>query len=42
VLRGQEVYLLLVLDLGTRWGWVVSITPWPCFTPGKVTPVPIG
>jgi hypothetical protein len=31
---GEEVLLLLILNLGTRWGWVVSITPRPCFTPG--------
>jgi hypothetical protein len=24
---GEEVQLLLVLNLGTRWGWVVSVTP---------------
>jgi hypothetical protein len=29
--------VLLVLDLGTRWGWVVSDTPWPHFTPGERT-----
>jgi hypothetical protein len=26
-LGGEEVYHLLILDLGTRWGWVVSVTP---------------
>jgi hypothetical protein len=36
--RGDEVYLLLILDLGTRWGWVVSVTPWPRFIPGERTP----
>jgi hypothetical protein len=30
--RGE---LLLILDLGTRWDWVVSITPRPRFSPGK-------
>jgi hypothetical protein len=30
--------LLLILNLGTRWGWVVSITPRPRFTPGERTP----
>jgi hypothetical protein len=30
-LGGEEVLLLLIHDLGTRWGWVVSITPRPCF-----------
>jgi hypothetical protein len=40
---GEEVYLLFILNLGTRWGWVVSVTPWPRFTPGERTPpVPIG
>jgi hypothetical protein len=29
----EEVWLLLILNLGTRWGWVVSITPRPRFTP---------
>jgi hypothetical protein len=36
-LGGEEVELLLILDLGTRWGWVVSITPRPRFTPGERT-----
>jgi hypothetical protein len=30
--------LLLIHDLGTRWRWVVSITPRPRFTPGERTP----
>jgi hypothetical protein len=34
---GEEVQLLLILNLGTRWGWVVSITPQPRFTPGERT-----
>jgi hypothetical protein len=34
----EEVYLLLILDLGTRWGWVVSFTPRPRFAPGKGPP----
>jgi hypothetical protein len=33
---------LLILDLGTRWGWVVSVTPRPRFTPEERPPVPIG
>jgi hypothetical protein len=37
-LGGEEVQLLLILDLGTRWGWVVSITQWLHFTPGERTP----
>jgi hypothetical protein len=35
---GEEVQLLLILKLGTRWGWVVSITPRPRFSPGERTP----
>jgi hypothetical protein len=33
----DDVELLLIYDLGTRWGWVVSVTPRPRFTPGKTT-----
>jgi hypothetical protein len=36
---GKEVQLPLILNLCTRWGWVVSITPRPRFTPGERTPV---
>jgi hypothetical protein len=33
---------LLILDLGTRWGWVVSITPRPRFYPrGKDSRFPL-
>jgi hypothetical protein len=28
-LRREEVQLLLIHDFGTRWGWVVSLTPRP-------------
>jgi hypothetical protein len=35
------IELLLIHDLGTRWGWVVSVTPRPRFTPAERTPVPI-
>jgi hypothetical protein len=35
---GEEVLLLFILNLGTRWGWVVSVTPRPRFTPGERTP----
>jgi hypothetical protein len=35
---GGEVQLLLILNLGTRWGWVVSVTSRPRFTPGERTP----
>jgi hypothetical protein len=31
-----------ILILGTRWRWVVSVTPRPRFIPGKGPPVPIG
>jgi hypothetical protein len=37
-LRAGEVKLLLFLDIGTRWGWVVSVTPRPRFSPGERTP----
>jgi hypothetical protein len=37
-LGGEEVLLLLIHDLGTRWGWVVSVTPRLRFTPGERTP----
>jgi hypothetical protein len=37
-LGGEEVYLLLILDLGTRWWWGVSVTPWPRFSPGERIP----
>jgi hypothetical protein len=37
-LGGEEVKLLLILNLGTRWGWVVSVTPRQRFTPGEITP----
>jgi hypothetical protein len=36
-LRGEEVQLLL-LDLVTRWGWLVNVTPRPPFSPGERTP----
>jgi hypothetical protein len=35
---GEEVLLRQKLILGTRWGWVVSVTPRPRFTPGERTP----
>jgi hypothetical protein len=37
----EDVKLLLILDLCTRWGWMVSVTPRPRFSPGEGTPVPI-
>jgi hypothetical protein len=33
----EEEKLLLILNFGTRWGWVMSITPRPRFTPGERT-----
>jgi hypothetical protein len=39
---GEEVWLVLIHDLGSRRGRVVSITLRPRFTPGKGPPVPIG
>jgi hypothetical protein len=38
VLGGRGGIDLLILDLGTRWGWVVSVTPRPRFNPGESTP----
>jgi hypothetical protein len=35
---GEEVQLLLILNLGIRWRWVVSITPRPRFTPRERIP----
>jgi hypothetical protein len=37
-LGGKEVQLLIILDLGTTWGWVVSVMPQPRFIPGERTP----
>jgi hypothetical protein len=36
-LGGRGVYLLLILDLGTRYGWLVSVTPRPLFSLGERT-----
>jgi hypothetical protein len=36
-LGGKKVWLLLILDLGSRWGCVVSVTPRPRFAPGEKT-----
>jgi hypothetical protein len=35
--RGRGERLLLILDLGTRWGLVVSVTLRPLITPWKST-----
>jgi hypothetical protein len=34
-------FLMHGINLGIRWGWVVSVTPRPRFTPGKGHTVPI-
>jgi hypothetical protein len=36
---GERRYIhQLILDLGTRWGWVISVTRRPRFSPGERTP----
>jgi hypothetical protein len=40
-LGGEDIQLLLILDLGSRWELVVSVTLWPRFIPGESTPVPV-
>jgi hypothetical protein len=37
-LLGERRYSSYFLNLSTRRGWVVSITPWPRFTPGERAP----
>jgi hypothetical protein len=37
----EQLELLLILDLGTRWVWVVNVTPRTRFALGKGPPVPI-
>jgi hypothetical protein len=37
-LRGEDVWLLHLLNIGVRTEWVVSITPRPRFTPGERAP----
>jgi hypothetical protein len=37
-LGGRGSIALLIFDLGTRWGWVVKVTPRPRFKPGESTP----
>jgi hypothetical protein len=34
----EELYQILIHALGTRWGWMVSVTHLPHFTPGERTP----
>jgi hypothetical protein len=36
--RGREIQLLFILNPNTRWGWVVSVTPRPRFSPVERTP----
>ena len=33
--ESRGIALLLSVDLGTRWGWVVKATPRPPLLPGK-------
>jgi hypothetical protein len=40
-LCGEEVQLLLILNLGTRWGEWSASYPGRALTPGKGPPVPI-
>jgi hypothetical protein len=40
-LGGEEAQLLVILDLGTRWEWVFSVTLRPRFALWKEPPVPI-
>jgi hypothetical protein len=45
IMQGQgleKVQLLLIHDLGTKRGWVVSVTSWPRLTPVTGPAVPIG
>jgi hypothetical protein len=37
-LRGEKVQLLLILGIGTRWAWVVSVKTRPRFSPRESTP----
>jgi hypothetical protein len=37
-LGGEEIYLLLIHNIDTRWGGVVSVTPRPRFTARERTP----
>jgi hypothetical protein len=36
-LGGKEVYLVHILDLGTKWGWVISVAPRPRFSRREMT-----
>jgi hypothetical protein len=38
---GEWTYSSTILDLGTRWRWVVSFTPLPHYPPGTQPTVPI-
>jgi hypothetical protein len=41
-LGGEEVYLLIILDLSTRWGELSASRPGRALAPGKGPPIPIG
>lgn len=34
------MYIFAILDLSTRWWWVVSLTPWPVYIKDKEASVP--
>jgi hypothetical protein len=38
---GEWMYICIILDLGTRWRWVVSITPRPLYLQGKCPRYPL-
>jgi hypothetical protein len=38
LMEGEELYLLLILDLSSRWGRVVSVMPRLHSSPGERTP----
>jgi len=40
--RGTEGIAPRILELGTRWRWVVTITPRPPYPRGKSCRLPIG
>jgi len=39
---GVEILEPHILNLGTRWRWVVSFTPWPLYSLGKSPRYPLG
>jgi hypothetical protein len=38
---GSEVLAVSILDLGTRWRWVVSFTPQPLYPQGNISWYPL-